>query len=58
MLKTATVLLGSNVSVAVLKMLRNVLLARLLSVENYGIASTFAVVFALSRRSAISGSTG
>ena len=47
MLKTATVLLGSNVGVAVLKMLRNVLLARLLSVENYGIASTFAVIFAL-----------
>ena len=47
MLKTATVLLGSNVGVAVLKMLRNVLLARLLSVENYGVASTFAVIFAL-----------
>jgi len=47
MFRSAALLLGSNVSLAILKMLRNVLIARLFSVEQFGIISTFAVVFAL-----------
>ena len=47
MFRTAALLLGSNMGLALLKMLRNVLLARLFSVEQFGIISTFAVVFAL-----------
>ena len=47
MFKTAAALFGSNLSVALLRFARNILVARLLSVENFGIASTFAMTFAL-----------
>lgn len=47
MIRAATLLLGSNLSVALLRFARNIMLARLLSVENFGIASTFAMTFAL-----------
>jgi O-antigen/teichoic acid export membrane protein len=46
MIRSAGILLGGNIGVALLKFLRNVLLARLLSVEDFGTASTFAVIFA------------
>ena len=45
MIKAATALLGGNLGVAILKFARNILVARLLSVENFGIASTFAIIF-------------
>jgi O-antigen/teichoic acid export membrane protein len=47
MIRAATLLLGSNLGVALLRFARNIMLARLLSVENFGIASTFAMTFAL-----------
>ena len=47
MIRTAAILMSGNVGVAVLKFLRNVLLARLLSVQDYGTASTFAIIFAM-----------
>jgi len=45
MIGTAMALLGGNLGVALLKFARNILVARLLSVENFGIAATFAIVF-------------
>ena len=45
MIKAATALLGGNLGVAFLKFARNILVARLLSVENFGVASTFAIIF-------------
>lgn len=47
MIRSAAILLSGNVGVAMLKFLRNVLLARLLSVSDYGTASTFAIIFAM-----------
>ena len=38
MIKAATALLGGNLGVAFLKFARNILVARLLSVENFGVA--------------------
>lgn len=40
-------LLSGNVATAALTLLRNLLVARLISVEDYGVAATFAVVIAL-----------
>jgi O-antigen/teichoic acid export membrane protein len=45
MIGAAMALLGGNLSVALLKFARNILVARLLSVENFGIAATFAIIF-------------
>jgi O-antigen/teichoic acid export membrane protein len=45
MIGAAMALLGGNLGVALLKFARNILVARLLSVENFGIAATFAIVF-------------
>ena len=47
MIKAATALLGGNLGIALLKFVRNILVARLLSVEDFGIAATFAIVFGL-----------
>lgn len=47
MIRSAAALLGSNLSIAVLKFLRNIILARMLTVSDYGTANTFAVIFAL-----------
>ena len=47
MIRTAGVLLGSNLGIAVVKFARNILVARLLSVGDFGIASTFAIAFAM-----------
>ena len=47
MFGTAAALFGSNLGVALLRFVRNILVARLLSVEDFGIASTFAMTFAL-----------
>jgi len=45
---TAALLLsGGNATVALLSLLRNVLIARLISVEDFGIASTFAIAMAV-----------
>ena len=45
MIGSAMALLGGNLGVALLKFARNILVARLLSVENFGIAATFAIIF-------------
>ena len=45
MIRSAMALLGGNLGVALLKFARNILVARLLSVENFGIAATFAIIF-------------
>jgi O-antigen/teichoic acid export membrane protein len=45
MIGAAMALLGGNLGVALLKFARNILVARLLSVENFGIAATFAIIF-------------
>ncbi len=45
MIKVATALLGGNLALTLLKFGRNVLVARLLSVEDFGVASTFAIIF-------------
>ena len=45
MIKAASVLLGGNILLALAKFARNILVARLLSVEDFGIAATFAIVF-------------
>jgi len=47
MLKTALLLAGSSGVVSAMRFGRNVLLARLIGVEDYGIASTFALIMAL-----------
>ena len=47
MIRNAILLLGGNMGVASLKFLRNVMVARLLSVEDFGVASTFSIIFAL-----------
>ena len=47
MIRTAGTLLGSNLGIAALKFIRNILLARLLGIDDFGIASTFAIVFAM-----------
>ena len=44
MIGAAMALLGGNLGVALLKFARNILVARLLSVENFGIAATFAII--------------
>ena len=45
MIGAAMALLGGNLGVALLKFARNILVARLLSVENFGIAATIAIIF-------------
>lgn len=47
MLKQALSLSASNGAVAVLNLLRNILIARLISVEDFGIASTFAITMSM-----------
>jgi O-antigen/teichoic acid export membrane protein len=47
MLRTALLLAGSSGVVSALRFGRNVLLARLIGVEDYGVASTFALLMAL-----------
>ena len=47
MLKIAVLLAGSRGLLSVLRFARNVLVARLIGVEDYGIASTFALLMAL-----------
>ena len=47
MIRSAIAVLGSNMGIAVLKFLRNIALARMLTVSDYGTANTFAVIFAL-----------
>ena len=46
MLKSIAVLAGGRTSVSALNFVRNILLARLVSVEDYGIASTFIIAIA------------
>jgi O-antigen/teichoic acid export membrane protein len=47
MLKQGLLLLTANISAALLRMVRNILIARLISVENFGIASTLAIAMTL-----------
>jgi len=47
MARTALLIFSGNAVASLLLLLRNLLIARLISVENYGIAATFAVVMAL-----------
>ncbi len=47
MLKTAFFLSASNISTALISLVRNILVARLISVEDFGIASTFAITMAM-----------
>ncbi|MBF9036669.1 oligosaccharide flippase family protein [Rhodobacterales bacterium HKCCE2091] len=47
MYSAALLVLSGNVAASFLTLLRNLLVARLISVEDYGIAATFAVVMAL-----------
>jgi O-antigen/teichoic acid export membrane protein len=47
MLRTALLLAGSSGAVSLMRFGRNVLLARLIGVEDYGVASTFALLMAL-----------
>ena len=47
MLRKILLLLSGNATASLLSLIRNLLVARLLSVENYGIAATFAVVMAM-----------
>lgn len=47
MIKSGLLLSAGNISVALFGLVRNVLIARLLSVEDFGIASTFAITMAL-----------
>ncbi|KAA5607053.1 oligosaccharide flippase family protein [Roseospira marina] len=44
MLKSSLVLVGGRASEAILRFLRNIILARLIGVEDYGIAGTFLIV--------------
>jgi len=47
MMKGGLLLGGGNASIALLGLIRNVLIARLISVEDFGIASTFAITMAV-----------
>jgi O-antigen/teichoic acid export membrane protein len=47
LLKALSILAGGRASIAALNFARNILLARLVTVEDYGIASTFIVAIAL-----------
>lgn len=47
MLRSALLLLSGNAATALLTLARNLLIARLISVENYGIAATFAIAMAV-----------
>jgi O-antigen/teichoic acid export membrane protein len=47
LLKALSILAGGRASIAALNFTRNILLARLVTVEDYGIASTFIVAIAL-----------
>ncbi len=47
MLRTAFVLLSGNIATSLLTLLRNLLVARLLPIADYGIAATFAIVMAV-----------
>lgn len=47
MMKGGLLLGGGNASIALLGLVRNVLIARLISVEDFGIASTFAITMAV-----------
>jgi O-antigen/teichoic acid export membrane protein len=46
MLKTGLALTGANILIALLGLARNILIARLIGVEDFGIASTFAITAA------------
>ena len=47
MLRTALLILSGNTASSMILLVRNLLIARLISVEDYGIAATFAVVLAV-----------
>lgn len=47
MFRTLSIILTGNVGGAILSLLRNLLIARLLPVEDYGIAATFAIAVAI-----------
>ena len=47
MIRTALLLVSGNASTSVLLLVRNLVVARLISVEDYGIASTFAISMAI-----------
>lgn len=47
LLRSGSVLFASHAAAALLSFLRNVIVARALGVEEFGVASTFAVIFAL-----------
>jgi O-antigen/teichoic acid export membrane protein len=47
MMKSGLILSAGNLSVALLSLVRNIVIARLISVEDFGIASTFAITMAL-----------
>jgi len=47
MLRTAFVILSGNAATSLLLLVRNLVIARLISVEDYGIAATFGIVMAL-----------
>ena len=47
MLRTALVILSGNAASSLLLLVRNLVIARLISVEDYGIAATFGIIMAL-----------
>lgn len=47
MFRSITVILSGNITATILIMIRNLLIARLISLENYGIASTFLLALAI-----------
>lgn len=47
MLRSALLILSGNAAASLLTLARNLIVARLISVENYGIASTFAIAMAV-----------
>ena len=47
MLRTALVILSGNAAASLLLLVRNLVIARLISVEDYGIAATFGIIMAL-----------
>ena len=47
MIRSAALLLSGNASISLTTLLRNLLVARLISVEDYGIAATFAISMAI-----------
>ena len=47
MLRSALLILSGNAAASILTLARNLIVARLISVENYGIAATFAIAMAV-----------